>query len=222
MGKKEYALHWEVPNYDINRRALRQFNIFDNSLVHDSFGALLKKYKRRELDFGHLCEGFRKDLMWQEWSRVEYEIGLAEDNGTAEDAIKIDAYSMALLNIRFIVGAALLENGLAPENEEFSNSLSVLTFREGDVSTKNIIDLLHPSKWFPGSRTVEDVKSRFLEEIRQLKSERMTVFELYGKAVGKISEYDQLAWNAREIINVFAWKNGYLFTRAGKIRRMER
>lgn len=41
-----------------------------------------------------------------------------------------------------------------------------------------------------------------------LKSEQMTVFEPGGKAIGKISEYVQLAWSTREIISVFAWKNG--------------
>ena len=81
-----------VLNYDFNRQKVEMFNIFNNIHLQEETEKEVRKYLRspskycyRKYDFGTkeyyyiygfdgLCETIKSLIMWQEWSRVEYEI----------------------------------------------------------------------------------------------------------------------------------------------------
>lgn len=102
-----------VLNYDFNSRKIKPFNIFDNCLVNEHTEKLVKKYLRSPKKFSvkrngntltgfeAFCDELRSIIMWQEWSRCEYEIFVSGwSNG--ENPKKIDCYQQALPNIEMI------------------------------------------------------------------------------------------------------------------------
>lgn len=112
--------YFYVLNYDFNLKKVINFNIFNNWLVQENVEKEIKKYlksskkytkiKRRYgkeditlYGFEALCEEIRHLIMWQEWSRAEYEIGVCD---AFEDDInkleKWDCYMQALPNIEII------------------------------------------------------------------------------------------------------------------------
>lgn len=79
-----------VLNYNFNRKKVEMFNVFRNIHVQDYSEKEVKKYlkspkkytsgnrKTGEILYGFdaLCEEIRSIIMWQEWARCEYEIGV--------------------------------------------------------------------------------------------------------------------------------------------------
>ena len=94
-----------VVRYDINKRDVEMWNIFQNWLVGEHVFKDCKKYLRnkKELSFEELKEKIRRTIMWQEWSRVEYEISVGDPFPRDMDKLKkIDAYYQALPNMELI------------------------------------------------------------------------------------------------------------------------
>ena len=80
-----------VLNYDWNKKCVEHFNVFRNINVQERTEKEIKKYLRnpkkykresyhKETLYGFkaLCEEIRSIIMWQEWSRREYEISVSD------------------------------------------------------------------------------------------------------------------------------------------------
>ena len=110
-----------VLNWDFNEKKIINFNIFQNIRLQESAEAEVKKYLRDSKNYSVIksnykddenskiygfpafCERLRQLIMWQEWSRCEYEISVGapfEDN--CEKLTKLDCYQQALPNIEII------------------------------------------------------------------------------------------------------------------------
>ena len=76
--KKNYVnkLIWNVKIYDTNSNEIKDYNILSHRLD------LIKKFKKISKNKNEFAEKLKRDLMWQYWSRCEYEliIETTEDN----------------------------------------------------------------------------------------------------------------------------------------------
>lgn len=94
-----------VLNYDFNSKKVINYNIFYNCYVYDYALKLTRKHLRNKKKFTY--EEYKKELlsiiMWQEWSRREYEISVGDAFETNLDRFeKIDCYEQAKPNIDVI------------------------------------------------------------------------------------------------------------------------
>lgn len=85
-------LEYYVLNYDFNRKKVENFNIFRNCNLHDATIKEIKKYIRspkkykyedyidKSVNYGFeaFCKKLNRLIMWQEWSRCEYEISVGD------------------------------------------------------------------------------------------------------------------------------------------------
>lgn len=101
---KNLKFEWYVLNENFNRNhSIEPYNIFNNIRVNDETNVLCVKYKRDKMAFEDFTEELRKIIMWQEWSRCEYEIVVGSLFAHEEkDLKKIDCYEQALPNIKII------------------------------------------------------------------------------------------------------------------------
>lgn len=107
-----------VLNYDWNVKQAFMYNIFNNIRVQEASEKAVKKYLRNPKEFSY--RAFLKDeptlygfeafvmelksiIAWQEMSRCEYEIGVANAFETDINKLeKIDCYYQACANIEII------------------------------------------------------------------------------------------------------------------------
>ena len=108
MGKlRNVRFEWYVLNEDRycsdnTEGKIRPWNIFNNHRVNEDTKRLCDRYKRMHMTFNDFCEALRRIVMYEEWSRCEYEImvgGLFDKEG---DYKKIDCYSQVLPNLRIL------------------------------------------------------------------------------------------------------------------------
>ena len=101
-----------VLNYDFNRQQVVMFNIFNNILVQEYAEKTVRKYLRAPNKFEYHrhdeeplkgFEGFAAEIlsiiMWQEWSRIQYEISVGyafEDD--VKKLEKLDCYEQCKPN----------------------------------------------------------------------------------------------------------------------------
>lgn len=108
---KRLQFEWYVLNEYFNRNhSIEPFNIFNNIHVNEETNKLCVKYKKDKMSFEDFTEELRKIIMWQEWSRCEYEIlvsSLFDDKKEHEK--KIDCYEQALPNMKIIAKYVLEE-----------------------------------------------------------------------------------------------------------------
>ena len=107
-----------VLNYDVNRKKVFMFNIFNNILVQECTEKAVKKYLRSPkkytykpygkdenvlYGFDALCKEIERTIAWQESMRREYEISVGD---AFEDDInkleKWDTFSQAKPNVEMI------------------------------------------------------------------------------------------------------------------------
>ena len=103
-------LQYFVLNWDFNARKIVNFNIFRNYHLNKAAIEHAEQLINGEIDFAEFKEELRKDIMWQEWSRVEYEISVGrpfEEN--CENLEKWDCYAQALPNLDLIAGMVVRE-----------------------------------------------------------------------------------------------------------------
>lgn len=108
---KKLKFEWYVLNENFNHNhSIEPYNIFNNIRVNEETNALCVKYKRDKMTFENFTEELRKIIMWQEWSRCEYEIVVGSLFAHEEkDLKKIDCYEQALPNIKIIAKYVLEE-----------------------------------------------------------------------------------------------------------------
>lgn len=112
-------MHFEfyVLNYDINKKKVVQYNVFNNCYVNDCTEKEVRKYLRSPKNYAYrkfmsnetlygfeaLCEKIRSTIAGEEWGRCEYEIGVCDafesDCGKIE---KWDCYMQCEKNIEAI------------------------------------------------------------------------------------------------------------------------
>lgn len=113
MAKREYKLDYRVINHDFNRRAFEDFNVFRNVHVHDGAVEVLDRYRKGKISFDELDEALDKLVMWQEWSRTEYEILIGPWPSHDEDEWeKIDCYRQYHMNHTAAALKVLYDNNL--------------------------------------------------------------------------------------------------------------
>ena len=110
-----------VLNYDINRNKVIMFNIFNNIKLNEETYKCVERYVEQDEKYTykvysynsdtelHGYEAFKPEILsyirWQEWSRVEYEIGVTEPFPDRKSKIeKWDCYSQCEPNIDAICG----------------------------------------------------------------------------------------------------------------------
>lgn len=108
---------WYVLNYNSNARKVEMFNIFDNWILNDAVEKEVKDYLKAPDKYTHekyrdktilvgfeaFCKELEGLIMWQEWSRVEYEISVGRPFNTDIDKLeKWDCYQQCEPNIPMI------------------------------------------------------------------------------------------------------------------------
>ena len=106
-----------VLNYNFNEHKVEMFNVFWNWNVQEWAEKEIKKYlraprkykKQKNGDgealygFDALCDEIRSIIMWQEWSRREYEISVGDAFETDCNKLeKWDCYDQCVPNIKMI------------------------------------------------------------------------------------------------------------------------
>lgn len=110
-----------VLNYNFNKKCVENFNIFDNIILNDAVEKEVRTYLRSPkkyyymkhglwvgentyiYGFDGLCETIKSLIMWQEWSRVEYEISVGDAfEDDLDNFEKWDCYKQCIPNIPMI------------------------------------------------------------------------------------------------------------------------
>lgn len=110
-----------VLNYNFNKKCVENFNIFDNISLNDETEKQVRKYLRSPKNYYYikygsyvgehtyiygfegLCETIKSLIMWQEWSRVEYEISVGDAfEKDLDNFEKWDCYKQCIPNIPII------------------------------------------------------------------------------------------------------------------------
>lgn len=130
MVDKYINFEWYVLNGDFNSDEIKPFNIFNNWVLCDAVNKLCKDYKRKKMTFEEFTEELRSLIMWQEWSRCEYEILVCNLIGEKKNYQKIDCYAQALPNIKIIAKYVLEEyyprlkiKGLTKEKDDIEKDI---------------------------------------------------------------------------------------------------
>lgn len=116
-----------VIRYDLNKKECEMWNIFNNWLVSESVFKDCKKYLRNKnkFSFEELKEEIRRTIMWQEWSRVEYEISVGDPFPRESDKFKkVDCYWQALPNIELITEMCIKKTKEYLKNKRDTNEES--------------------------------------------------------------------------------------------------
>lgn len=108
MAKEDVNFEWYVLNeergktpfdvYPYTGGKVKPFNIFRNYHVYKSTIELCEEFKETNMSLDDFTEKLRKNIMWQEWGRCEYEICV----GThfSDETKVIDCYQQILPNIK--------------------------------------------------------------------------------------------------------------------------
>lgn len=110
-----------VLNYNFNKKCVENFNIFNNITLNDAVEKEVRTYLRSPkkyyymkhglwvgentyiYGFDGLCETIKSLIMWQEWSRVEYEISVGDAfEDDLDNFEKWDCYKQCIPNIPMI------------------------------------------------------------------------------------------------------------------------
>lgn len=94
-------MEWNVFYYDINRRKISTFNIFD----HGSFDKWIQKDLKEIKDKDEFAKALKSNLMYYFWCKSEWEIILAPWCGgdREKDAVKIDVYTQVMNNFEIFL-----------------------------------------------------------------------------------------------------------------------
>ena len=110
MADKEYDFHFYALNYNFNKKKIEFFNVFNNILVYEHAVKAVKDYWKGKYTLEEFINELDHIIMWQEWSRCEYEIAVGylfeEDMDKFE---KIDCYQQAHANIDMVVQQVINE-----------------------------------------------------------------------------------------------------------------
>lgn len=106
----DYDFHFYALRHDFNKDKIYFFNIFDNSLVYESTVKACDDYWKGKYTYDEFVKELDKTIMWQEWSRIEYEIDVASHLYEEGDKLtRIDCYDQAHANIDLIATQVINE-----------------------------------------------------------------------------------------------------------------
>lgn len=111
--KYEKYLKFYVVNMDFNKKQPYHYNVFNNIRVMESAQRLIDKYKK-DKDKKAFIEDLTSTVKWQEWSRIEYEIAVAEPFPNENSKFfKLDAFWQFEPNVEMFCDyiALLVETG---------------------------------------------------------------------------------------------------------------
>ena len=86
-------IEWYVYYYDVNRKKIDTYNIFEHSSFKKEFSVLLQCDLTKEV----FSDQLKHILQYYFWGKCEWEIVLNHDNGT-NIGRKIDVYNQVMLN----------------------------------------------------------------------------------------------------------------------------
>lgn len=94
-------MKWNVFYYDINRKKISTFNIFDHGRFREDIKKELRKCKTKE----EFAERLKSNLMYYFWSKAEWEIIISPWVGgdRERDAVKIDVYEQVMNNFDILL-----------------------------------------------------------------------------------------------------------------------
>lgn len=133
-------LEYYVLNSDMNTHEIKPFNIFRNWPLEEATIKEIKKYlrapgryKHTKHHFGNVpeetyygFEAFVKELdsliMWQEWSRCEYEIYVSDMFDKEDRRTKIDCYEQCKPNMEMIAREVIYQYKKQSKEEKESNN----------------------------------------------------------------------------------------------------
>ena len=126
MTDKEYDFHFYALNYDFNGMNVEFFNVFNNILVYDYTVKAVKDYWKGKYTLEEFTNELDHIIMWQEWSRCEYEIAVGDLFEKDMDKFeKIDCYQQAHANIDLIAQQVINEfKKKHPKMKKIEKSLS--------------------------------------------------------------------------------------------------
>lgn len=89
-------MKWNVFYYDINRKKVDVFNIFEHSGFVKYVKKAIKEHKNKE----EFAKQLRSELMYYFWAKAEWEIIISPWVGgdREKDAVKIDVHDQVMLN----------------------------------------------------------------------------------------------------------------------------
>ena len=87
-------IEWYVYYYDVNRKKINTYNIFEHSSFKKEFSVLLKCDLTKEV----FADQLRHILMYYFWSKCEWETVLKPWVGDMNIGKKIDVYDQIMLN----------------------------------------------------------------------------------------------------------------------------
>ena len=87
-------IEWYVYYYDVNRKKINTYNIFEHSSFKKEFSVLLKCDLTKEV----FADQLRHILMYYFWSKCEWETVLKPWVGDMNIGRKIDVYNQVMLN----------------------------------------------------------------------------------------------------------------------------
>ena len=96
MSKKDVkSLVWNVFRYDINKREIVAYNIFN----HAGFVEDIEKMRKNKITSVDFKDRLKQVLMYYFWAKCEYEVVISSfpPNENAKDE-KVDIYSQVMLN----------------------------------------------------------------------------------------------------------------------------
>ena len=126
MTDKEYDFHFYALNYNFNGKKLEFYNVFNNIHVYDSTVKAVKDYWKGKYTLEEFTKELDHIIMWQEWSRCEYEImvgDLFEQDPNKYE--KFDCYQQAHANIDLVAQQVINEfKNKHPKMKKIEKSLS--------------------------------------------------------------------------------------------------
>ena len=107
---RKVDFEWYVMNDDFNKKEIAPYNIFNNRYIFEETNKLCVKYKRNKMNFEDFTEELRRIIMYELWSRCQYEIIVSSLFDKNEETFKkIDCYEQVLPNIKILAKYVLEE-----------------------------------------------------------------------------------------------------------------
>ena len=99
-----------VLNYDPHNKCIVNYNVFNNIRVNEAVNEEVEKYVKSPNDYVYssfkgfeaLCVCIKNTIMWQQWSRREYEISVGDAFCKEDTLEKWDVYRQCEPNIQTI------------------------------------------------------------------------------------------------------------------------
>lgn len=98
-------MHWSAYRYNINRKAIEVFNIFDHGGIRKSVEDLKKEALKCGITKDVFAERLRHELMYYYWSKAEWEVIISPFSNIIhkDECAKIDVYDQIINNWKHFI-----------------------------------------------------------------------------------------------------------------------